>query len=115
MRDFALGADARGVVGDAAAVGPSAWAAARAERDPCAVGCMAFRRPGGVVGCGNGAREVDPPVEMRCVGFRHHGVCTNSNKKLRQRIIQQDNSQRERLLTVPDHVAKHSGVSWNSA
>ena len=40
MRDFALGADAHGVVGDAAAVGPSARAAARAERDPAAVGCM---------------------------------------------------------------------------
>ena len=80
MRGFALGADARGVVGDAAAVGPGARAAARAERYPGAVGCMAFRRPGGVVGGGNGTREVDPPVEMRCIGFRHHGVYTNSNK-----------------------------------
>ena len=92
MRDFALDADARGVVGDAATVGPSARAAARAERDPGAVGCMAFRRPGGVVGGGNGAREVDTPVEMRCVGFRHHGVYANSNKTLRQQIIQPHNS-----------------------
>ena len=74
-------------VGDAATVGPDAggWATRRAERNPCAVGPLPFRRPRRVIRRGDGAWEIDAPIEVRRVRCRHHGV-------------------------IPDHVAKHGRV-----
>ena len=114
--DITGATDRSAAVRDAAAVGPSAggWATRRAERNPCAVGPLPFCRPSRVIRRGDGAREVNPPVEMRCVGRRHCGVLHKQQQKLGQRIIQPDNSQKEGLLTVPDHVAKHGGVSRDS-